>query len=468
MCLVLKIAGGPSQLNMDSWSELGIPIRTPLSLLFLLFALWKAVLFLVILCSPGPGYDTSTTLLDFANLQSNHQTDLLSSSPTLSSSLLKLVRWDAIYFSQLSHRGRVFEQEWAFGVGLSGPVSFISTRRWILAQALHFTDSVVISQLTGTSSALVEIGTAVVLSHIAHFLTVLLLYALSRRVSSSATSIIAAALHIISPAGAFLSAPYSESLFSTLNILGFYLYLDARITGGSLGGFKTIVAGISFGCATLVRSNGILGGLPFLYDAILQGLHLLRAGISTEGIRKLLALCAGGLLIALGALLPQYEAYQKFCRDVVEQDRRPWCDSQFPSIYGWVQRHYWLVVERHSMKFAKPVQECWSLQILDIIEFAALFVGNALLDDVVTLISLGLEISYSKYLCNFEAQAEPHCFRERKSDSFGNASNCPGVGGIHYLPCPDHQSPFIRISVMVHLACFTDCWTDRTKTSRSG
>ena len=104
-----------------------------------------------------------------------------------------------------------------------------------------------------------------------------------------------------------------------------------------------MVAGVSFGCATVIRSNGILGGLLFLYDAILHGLHLLRDGVSTRGARKLLALAVGGMLIALGAFLPQYEAYRRFCSDVVERDRRPWCDYAFPSIYVWVQGHYWFV-----------------------------------------------------------------------------------------------------------------------------
>jgi phosphatidylinositol glycan class V len=125
---------------MDSWSQSWVPIRRPVLLLFLLFALWKAILFVIILCSPGPGYDTSTTLLELTNPLPNDQPALRSSSPTLTPSLLKLVRWDAIYFSQLSHRGHVFEQEWAFGIGLSGPISFISTRKCILAQASNPTN----------------------------------------------------------------------------------------------------------------------------------------------------------------------------------------------------------------------------------------------------------------------------------------------------------------------------------------
>lgn len=332
-------------MTKQSW----IPTHMPVRLLFVLFVLWKAILFFAILCSPGPGYDTSTTLLELTNAVPNNKTDLLSSARPLSPPLFKLVRWDAIYFSQLSQRGHVFEQEWAFGVGLSRSVSFITSRMWIYAQTLSITDQAVISHLTGTSLALQEVTIAIVLSHVTHFLTVLLLYALCRRIlrssgaSSTSTSTIAAALHIISPAGAFLSAPYSESLFSTLNFLGFYLYLDGRISGGILGDFEAVLAGFCLGCATVVRSNGLLGGLLFLYDVVLQALDLLRSGVTINRMRKLIAVGAGGLLVGIGAFLPQYEAYRRFCEDAVKQDRRPWCDSMFPSIYGWVQQHYWFV-----------------------------------------------------------------------------------------------------------------------------
>ena len=125
---------------MESWSQNWVPLERPIRFLVLLFAIWKAILLAVLLCSPGPGYDTSTTLLDLGSPLSTAQTDIRPSSPILTPSLLKLVRWDAIYFSQLSHRGHVFEQEWAFGVGLSGAVSFISTCKQMLAPAIHFTN----------------------------------------------------------------------------------------------------------------------------------------------------------------------------------------------------------------------------------------------------------------------------------------------------------------------------------------
>ena len=60
------------------------------------------------LISPGAGYDTSTEVL-FAS--PSERTNLFAYC------VKKLVRWDAIYFSQIAHRGQLFEQEWAFGWG---------------------------------------------------------------------------------------------------------------------------------------------------------------------------------------------------------------------------------------------------------------------------------------------------------------------------------------------------------------
>src|SRR5947208_16715678 len=73
----------PKLLNMYLWGQAWVSVRRPVSLLFLLYVCWKAILFVVILCSPGPGYDTSTTLLDLTDSEPNHQIGLLSISPTL-------------------------------------------------------------------------------------------------------------------------------------------------------------------------------------------------------------------------------------------------------------------------------------------------------------------------------------------------------------------------------------------------
>jgi phosphatidylinositol glycan class V len=86
------------------------------------FVFWKALLIGIALTSPGPGYDTSTTLLKH-EIEEPHLD--LQAHGGLSESLSKFVRWDAIYFTQISLRGYMFEQEWAFGWGFVKLLAFL-------------------------------------------------------------------------------------------------------------------------------------------------------------------------------------------------------------------------------------------------------------------------------------------------------------------------------------------------------
>jgi GPI mannosyltransferase 2 len=180
---------------------------------------------------------------------------------------------------------------------------------------------------------------------------VLSLYSLTDTIFSptsrikSSVPIAIAAFHIISPAGAFLVSPCSEALFSFLNILGFQLYLGGlrdhyqkKITRAEA---QCLAAGAVFGLATTVRSNGLLSGAPFLYDATLTVVSLSYGKVSTAGIRRLVVIGVGGCLVALGAILPQYRAYARYCSPETVYMTRPWCSNYVPSIYAWVQHHYW-------------------------------------------------------------------------------------------------------------------------------
>lgn len=144
----------------------GLFIRRPLTALVVCFTAWKILLLIVAVLSPGPSYDTSTKVLlaqhrhDHANGPSIGQFTITSSSiadpatdpldlawyissrgdrqPYGSASsaglesvdplhfgldeltarlALRLIKWDAIYFVSIGKRGRVYEQEWAFGWG---------------------------------------------------------------------------------------------------------------------------------------------------------------------------------------------------------------------------------------------------------------------------------------------------------------------------------------------------------------
>lgn len=89
------------------------PVRT----LITVFAAWKLLLLLIAAGSTvGPAYDTSGSItLDAA---SSHN----ASAPAL---LARLTSWDAIYFTQVARRGYLFEQEWAFGSGLTIAIEFV-------------------------------------------------------------------------------------------------------------------------------------------------------------------------------------------------------------------------------------------------------------------------------------------------------------------------------------------------------
>lgn len=282
--------------------------------LSLLFIAWKGLVLTTAWCAPGLGYDTSTTLLPSGS---------------------KLVRWDAIYYVHKAQYGEVFEQEWAFGKGLSTVMSTMSS------QNLNST-----------------IAAGVLLAHASHFISVLVLWAIANTLRArsrteeslhQALPFVAACLHILSPAGIFLSAPYAESPFSCLNMLGIWFYLQSHTLGmhyllATRSGL-IVISGICFGLATIIRSNGILSGIPVLLDAVelmwklISGLA--EGHLSWSRLCLLTASVCSGLCVAMGLIVPQYLAHQEYC--TATETVRPWCYEKVPMIYSFVQSHYWCV-----------------------------------------------------------------------------------------------------------------------------
>lgn len=102
-----------STLTFCSWN---------LVLITLTFVAWKVILGLVAHSVPGIGYDTSSSLLeDFGT-----SLELTETPSALKYAVTKLLRWDAIYFTQAAVRGYVFEQEWAFSYAFSKMIATVS------------------------------------------------------------------------------------------------------------------------------------------------------------------------------------------------------------------------------------------------------------------------------------------------------------------------------------------------------
>lgn len=199
----------------------------------------------------------------------------------------------------------------------------------------------------------------IIIAHAAHGLSVLVLYCLGCAIFSGRKgrmlAFIAACLHIFSPAGLFLSAPYGESTYALLSFTGYFLFVQSFSPSGastSLKDARIPLAGILCGLATTVRSNGILNGLLFLEEAI-RALYSLTGAITFAKFRRLLAVGVAGICTALGFVVPQYIAYRDFCINYpfTGHDKpRIWCRRTLPSISSFVQDHYWYVFNLISLR----------------------------------------------------------------------------------------------------------------------
>lgn len=179
------------------------------------------------------------------------------------------------------------------------------------------------------------------MANVSHLLSALVLNSLGQLVLGDAKlALVGALLHVLSPAGLFLSAPYAEATFSLLSFAGYLVYAKSCLAQRpATRDVQLILAGVLFGLATTFRSNGILNGIPFAYEFYQQVWVLSRRPV--DAVRRLVVLGIGGLCVALGSIIPQFIAYQRFCTDPSATQLRPWCGSMLMSIYAFVQVHYW-------------------------------------------------------------------------------------------------------------------------------
>ncbi|KAK7719367.1 ER membrane glycoprotein subunit of the GPI transamidase complex-like protein [Diaporthe eres] len=268
---------------------------SPYTTLTATFLSWKAVLFAIAAGSRvGPTYDTSSSLL-------------VPGSP--STLLTRLSSWDAIYFLKAAQRGYLFEQEWAFGSALPNCVSLIIRALRIPRLGL----------LTSPDPCThIEALVAVIFSNTCHLLSVLVLYQLGLHIwRDSRWALTAALLHVLSPAGLFLSAPYAESACSLLSFTGWLLLVKSCLrTGTSVSSLPrdalTLLAGLIFGLATYFRTNGLLNGAPLAFE-FLSTFYQLTEDLdhtkTPDYLRRLVVLGIAGLSVAAGSVVPHIFNY---------------------------------------------------------------------------------------------------------------------------------------------------------------
>jgi len=193
----------------------------------------------------------------------------------------------------------------------------------------------------------------VAISHIAHLLSCFVLYALTLRLLPAgfregdrrAAATLAACLHVLSPAGVFLSATSPEALFSFWNFLSFlwlsYSAGEAPTVWHKVNnGLGAIGAGCAFAAASTIRGNGLLSAAAFAVHAFPIALRVLSGTIALADSWAFACLVAGAVVTVLGFAYPQYLAYTRYCTDDAAL-ARPWCDKIPPSIFTFVQAHYW-------------------------------------------------------------------------------------------------------------------------------
>ncbi|GIZ44919.1 hypothetical protein CKM354_000810300 [Cercospora kikuchii] len=290
------------------------------------FCLWKLLLVLIAAASPGPGYDTSTQLLLHPKGSAAHS--------WLDHLAITLTRWDGLYFASASANGQVFEQQWAFSPFLT---RLTSTFAGVLFPTAH-EPSIATHALAG-----------IFFSHLSHLIAVILLFQLTYKIipldqqKKGRIASTAACLHVLSPAGLFLSAPYGEAPFAMAHFAGLLCYVEAKRlvhTAPIVSALWTLASGFAIGGSTMIRSNGLFSGLLFAWDALAFVPHFGRMLRQREWVRLngLLSTLAAGLFVGVGYALPQVFAYLEYCTN---GNDRPWCHSTFPSIYSFVQSHYW-------------------------------------------------------------------------------------------------------------------------------
>lgn len=263
------------------------------------------------------------------------------------------VRWDGVYFLHISEYGYTYDNCLAFFPLFPFLVRFIScTILFPLHYIMTFRSVIIIS--------------AYILNQYIFIKSAVLVYRLGKKVvENEVISYKAALLFCINPASIFMSAPYSETLFSILTFSSMLQFERNQF-------WSACSIGLSF----LTRSNGIITAGFKLHSKVKESLKQLLA--MKKVVTKYSTMCLGIWSLFWMQVLPLifyfvicispfvvYEllAYQIHCKDklsssipahlstygqqkgykIIDEKISPWCNYSIPIPYGYVQSEIWNV-----------------------------------------------------------------------------------------------------------------------------
>ncbi|KAL0048171.1 hypothetical protein WJX82_009179 [Trebouxia sp. C0006] len=260
----------------------------------------------------APDYDTSAGLHRL-----NCDSADTVSVPLADSLFQSKVVWDSVFFNRIALCGYEYEQFYAFFPLLPG--------------LMHVGMKSVQGINQGMLPDAVLASAATCLSLAAFVTSAVYLHKLSMSILKDARlADLAALLYIWNPASIFYSVAYTESLFACTAFVGIF-HLDQR----------PWLATVFFCAASAARSNGILH-CWFVLHTTAKTLYHQYEGQPVQGAGFAMLVAQAALqctLICLPVFAFQYAGWRSFCLGV--NTERPWCSNKLPSIYSFVQSHYW-------------------------------------------------------------------------------------------------------------------------------
>ncbi|KAK3030113.1 hypothetical protein RJ639_038862 [Escallonia herrerae] len=269
--------------------------------------------------------------------------------PRIAAAIEDSIVWDSVYFVRIAQCGYEYEQSYAFLPLLPACISLLSRTGFaplvplVGRRAVLGISGYAINNIAFIFAALYLHRQVSVWSSIWAFMLSLVV------LKDPEAALRASILFCFNPASVFYTSIYTESLFALLSIGGVYhLMLGANN-----------IATVFLALSGSARSNGVLNAgyicfqtMHSAYDAI----------ILKKNAHSALQVLIGGAFRCVCIFVPfiafQVYGYRNMCLGRSPDEIRPWCRARLPSLYNYIQSHYWyLIIHSH------PVATLYLIQI---------------------------------------------------------------------------------------------------------